>query len=77
MSQGLETQPTEFVDRRTPEGTGLVSHERRQFVNSHDELSPDAAELARALDGYKLRHRRRFVTYEEMLDVVVSLGYHK
>ena len=77
MSQGLETQPSPFVDRRTPEGMDSVPHERRQFANSHDDLSPDAAELARAIDGYKLRHRRRFVTYEEMLDVVVSLGYHK
>jgi hypothetical protein len=77
MSQGLETQPAPFVDRRTPEGSESVPHERRQFANSHDDLSPDAAELARAIDGYKLRHRRRFVTYEEMLDVVVSLGYHK
>ena len=77
MSQGLEIQPAPFVDRRTQEGTGPIPHERRQFANSHNELSPDAAELARAIDGYKLRHRRRFVTYEEILDVVVSLGYHK
>jgi hypothetical protein len=40
-------------------------------------LSPEAAELARAIDGYKLRHRRRFVTYEEMLAVIKMLGYHK
>ena len=51
--------------------------ERRQFANSYDELSPDAAELARAIDGYKVQHRRRFVTFEEMLAVIKSLGYSK
>ena len=51
--------------------------ERRQFANSHEELSAEACELATAIDGYKLAHRRRFITYEEMLGVVKSLGYHK
>ena len=51
--------------------------ERRQFANSYDELSPDAAELARAIDGYKVQHRRRFITFEEMLAVIKSLGYSR
>ena len=51
--------------------------ERRQFANSHEELSPDAKELALAIDGYKLRHRRRFITYEEMLAVIKGLGYQR
>jgi hypothetical protein len=51
--------------------------ERRQFANSYDELSPEAAELARAIDGYKVQHRRRFVTFEEMLAVIKSLGYSR
>ena len=51
--------------------------ERRQFGNSHDDLSPDAAELAQAIDQYKLLHRRRFITFEEMLAVVKSLGYRR
>ena len=77
MSQGVETPVEPFVDRRGYTlGQGATS-ERRQFTNSHDGLSPDAAELARAIDGYKLHHRRRFITYEEMLSVIVSLGYHK
>ena len=78
MSQGLESAGCEFIDRRdysTP-GTAPVC-ERRQFTNSVDDLSPDAAELAHAIDEYKLYHRRRFITYEEMLGVVKSLGYHK
>ncbi len=70
--------PTPFIDRRsTASVERSPSCERRQFGNSHEELSPDAAELAQAIDQYKLRHRRRFVTYEEMLAVVKSLGYHR
>jgi hypothetical protein len=67
-----------FVDRRNPETEEPSSGcERRQFGNSHDELSPEAAELARAIDQYKLVHRRRFITFEEMLAVVKSLGYRR
>ncbi len=51
--------------------------DRRQFGNSHEGLSPDAAELAQAIDHYKMRHRRRFITFEEMLAVIRSLGYHR
>ena len=76
MSQTLES-PVSFVDRRSPVAVERMPIcERRQFSNSHDELSPEAAELARAIDQYKLLHRRRFITYEEMLAVVKSLGYH-
>lgn len=80
MSQGLQTAKTPFVDRRNYSDLVEASSpggERRQFVNSHDGISPEAAELARAIDGYKVRHRRRFITFEEMLSVVTSLGYHK
>jgi len=67
-----------FLDRRNPVPSG--SHdvrERRQFTNSHDELSPEAAELAQSIDQYKMQHRRRFINYEEMLSIVKSLGYSK
>ena len=71
-------QPPAFIDRRLNEaGAVSLGSERRQFTNSHSELSPDANELAQAIDTYKLIHRRRFITYEEMLSVVKSLGYHK
>jgi len=68
-----------FVDRRGSGGHsgGSPERERRQFANSHEGLSPDALELAQAIDSYKLVHRRRFITYEEMLAVVKSLGYTK
>ena len=78
MSQTMEPRVQPFLDRRSfrPEA-GTPSLERRQFTNSHEELSPDAWELATAIDAYKLRHRRRFITYEEMLSVITSLGYAK
>lgn len=67
-----------FVDRRDANAPGFVPGiERRQFANSHAELSPDAQDLALAIDEYKLHHRRRFITYEEMLFVIKSLGYHR
>ncbi len=78
MSQVLEPPAQPFVDRRNYDLDDCSTIcERRQFTNSHDGLSPEAAELARAIDEYKLHHRRRFITYEEILSVVQSLGYHK
>jgi hypothetical protein len=67
-----------FIDRRNYSNSDAsVTRERRQFTNSHDELSPDAAELARAIDLYKMTHRRRFINFEEMLAVFKSLGYSR
>ena len=83
MSQTLETpcvqnEPTVFVDRRNPTvSDGMPMCERRQFANSYEELSPDAAELGRAIDQFKLMHRRRFINFEEMLGVIKSLGYQR
>ena len=82
MSQVLESPataaPVTFVDRRNPAAVERMPIcERRQFGNSHEDLSPEAAELAQAIDHYKLCHRRRFITFEEMLAVVKSLGYHR
>jgi len=77
MSQGLETASETFVDRRSTEAAPPPTGERRQFCNSHEDLSPMARELAVAIDEYKILHRRRFLSYEEMLEVIESLGYHK
>ena len=78
MSEIVQESTGTFVDRREASGEQTPPGvERRQFANSHDELSPEAKELALAIDGYKLRHRRRFITYEEMLAVIKSLGYHR
>jgi hypothetical protein len=72
---GSPASPT-FVDRRdhTKKAPGA---ERRQFASSHQGLSDEARELALAIDGYKLEHRRRYITFEEMLHVIRQLGYHK
>lgn len=81
----IPTQPTSgveasnlapFVDRRTT-AVSPTSGERRQFTNSHFGLSPDARELAEAIDMYKVQNRRRYITFEEMLKVITGLGYHK
>ncbi len=76
MPQIATAPETAFDDRRQYAPTSpapLV--ERRQFSNSYDCLSPAARELATAIDEYKIRHRRRFITYEEMMGVIESLGY--
>ena len=67
-----------FVDRRDPGNQRQsAGFERRQFTNSMSEYSQDAAELGRAVDQYKLMHRRRFINYEELLSVIKSIGYEK
>ncbi len=76
------TPTAPFLDRRevspslAPTSTS-AGRERRQFANSHDHLSPEAGELAVAIDQYKLQHRRRFINFEEMLSIMKSLGYRK
>ena len=76
VSHPVGSADSSFVERRTA-SVDRSGFERRQFTNSHADLSPEAAELAGAIDQYKLRHRRRFITYEEMLHVVKDLGYSK
>ena len=72
------TPAAPFVDRRDPTSVEKADgRERRQFANSHDHLSPDASELAVAIDQYKAQHRRRFINFEEMLSIIKSLGYSK
>ena len=72
MSSSLDP----FVERRSPTAAPVApSKERRQFTNSHTELSSEAQQLATAIDRYKILHRRRIIDYEEMLAVIKSLGY--
>ena len=78
MTTLLTPESPAFVDRRKNNGSAPAENrERRQFTNSHSELSPEAAELAHAIDHYKLTHRRRFINFEEMLGIIKSLGYSK
>lgn len=77
MAHNSELAAETFVDRRSMRSGTAPAGERRQFSNSYSDLSTDARELGLAIDEYKLRHRRRFITFEEMLSVVRSLGYQK
>ena len=73
------TKAAEFENRRQRDGLdrpeGLP--ERRQFRDAREYSDPDAKELAEAIDQYKLVHRRRFITYEELHTVITGLGYSK
>jgi hypothetical protein len=66
-----------FTDRRQGSGARRDGSERRQFVDSRQTFRPEVIELAEAVDRYKLRHRRRFITFEELYDVIAELGYRK
>jgi len=77
--QSVVEQPgSVFVERRQHDAGATQSQsERRQFRDGDRSARPEVAELANAVDDYKLAHRRRFITFEELFDVVASLGYHK
>ncbi len=67
-----------LIDRRRktqPDRPDLL--ERRQFRDAPEEINPNVRELSEAIDQYKMAHRRRFITVEELLDVIQSVGYHK
>jgi len=76
-NQSSDTYP--FPDRRrNRENSRPYSGvERRQFSNTYSDLSFGARELGQAIDQYKLHNRRRYITYEEMYNIIVELGYHK
>jgi hypothetical protein len=67
---------TDFAERRRS-AAGAPGVERRQFSDSRKSDRPEIDELAKAVDQYKLIHRRRFITFEELYDVMMSLGYHR
>jgi hypothetical protein len=74
---GTGNQDANFVDRRTASTPATSGFERRQFSDGRQDLSSEAAELGSAIDQYKLQNRRKYITHEEMLSVVKSLGYSK
>jgi NTP pyrophosphatase (non-canonical NTP hydrolase) len=77
MQQTIEQKLTEYIDRRQSAQPRSEGVERRQFQDSRQTFRPEVIELAEAIDQYKLRHRRRFITFEELYDVMTALGYHK
>ena len=66
-----------FVDRRGQGSPRDGVPERRQFTASITSGNPAVAEIAEAVDQYKLRHHRRFITFDELFNVIAGLGYHK
>ena len=78
MEQEL-TAPTssDFIERRATDQTATSGFERRQFRDGQRSSRPEVAEFADAIDEYKILHRRRFITFEELYDVMISLGYHR
>ncbi len=74
----LENHPVS-PDRRSLASAraGRPGMERRQFGSSHAGLSAEGRELAAAIDTYKLQHHRRYITCDEMLVVLGSLGYEQ
>ncbi|MFG0289504.1 MAG: hypothetical protein ACF8CQ_15095 [Rhodopirellula sp. JB044] len=81
-TQSAETDGSggSMKDRRSSDRSGQRGRagvERRQFGSSHSGLSAEGRELASAIDAYKLKHHRRYITCDEMLVVLRSLGYQK
>ncbi len=77
MEQQSQDSANFFERRRGDAGPAPGNGERRQFRDGNRSARPEVAELANAIDDYKLAHRRRFITFEELFDVMVSLGYHR
>ena len=76
-SRSEDAAPLGFRDRRQGGSGDAPGVERRQFTDGRQDSDPAAAEFARAIDAYKIRHRRRFITHEELLSVLLDLGYRK
>lgn len=64
-------------DRRQRSRSSQDGMERRQFGSNYSELTAAGAELGKAIDSYKVAHRRRYVTYDEILVVLQTLGYER
>ena len=74
---GTAAFPPSPLDRRGANRGSATGAERRQFGTSHDTGRPEVDELAEAVDRYKLENRRRFITYAELYDVMIGLGYDR
>lgn len=78
MQAETQQKSAAFIERRAQsEGRRPDGPERRQFRDGQCATRPEVVELSEAVDQYKLMHRRRFITFDELYDVMASLGYHK
>lgn len=71
------TATADFEERRSADRGSESGAERRQFRDGNRSMRPEVAEFADAVDNYKLQNRRRFITFEELYDVFVGLGYQR
>jgi len=71
------TECQHFVNRRNRDRVSQEGLERRQFASNYSDLSPAGAELGKAIDSYKVANRRRYITFDEILFVLESLGYRR
>ena len=80
-STPIDTKPFgNGVDRRKRgniSSSEIPEAERRQFGNSYSNLSQEGQELAQAIDTYKMKFRRRYITTDEIILVLKELGYRK
>ena len=77
QSSVSEERTSVFVERRQRDAGAKSVPERRQFRDGDRSARPEVAEFANAVDDYKIAHHRRFITFEELYDVMTSLGYHR
>ena len=54
-----------------------TSNDFRHYNAGGDRFAQEAEELCAALEQYKLIHRRRYISFEEMLALMHSLGYKR
>jgi NTP pyrophosphatase (non-canonical NTP hydrolase) len=78
MEQVQQQKSQDFIERRVTTNTPRADQrERRQFRDGQSSLRSEVLELADAVDQYKIQYRRRFITFDELYDVIADLGYHK
>jgi hypothetical protein len=78
LQQSVSTGNESYEDRRSRDGGSRSNGpERRQFSDARVSQNYEALELAEAIDSYKVTHRRKFITFEELHDVITGLGYRK
>lgn len=75
-STNAPTSGGTFVDRRQNPQVAKRG-ERRQFGSTYPDLSDDGRELALAIDRYKMENHRRYLTCDELLNVIRQLGYER
>ena len=78
MEQVQQQKSQDFIERRVSTNPSRTDQrERRQFRDGQSSLRSEVLELADAIDQYKIQYRRRFITFDELFDVIADLGYHK